>query len=161
MTSVRKCFDRRVVGCATVLIVFLLLEGPMGVVLAQGPQNLIVTFRDGTIPAVRAASVGRAGASLRFNYTIVNAAAVTVPNDNALGRLRDDPSVLSIVPDRPVFAFQQANKKPDNPGGGNGNGGGNNDAETVPAGVKRVGEPVTDSGATIGVAILARISQEI
>ncbi len=156
MMSVRKCFDKRVVVYATALVVFLLLEGPMGVSLAQGPQNFIVTFRDGTIPAVRAASVGRAGASLRFNYTIVNAAAVTVPNDNALGRLQNDPSVLSIVPDRPVFAFQQANKKPDNPGGGNGNGGGGKDEEVVPAGVERVGEAVAGSsdGATVGVAIM-------
>ena len=157
MISVRKCFDKRVVRYAAALIAFLLLEGPMGVALAQGPQDFIVTFREGTIPAVRAASVGRAGASLRFNYTIVNAAAVRVPNDNALERLRNDPSVLSIIPDRPVFAFQQGNgkggkKPPKDDGGG--------DppppaSEVVPSGVKRVGEPTSGStGAGVGVAIV-------
>jgi hypothetical protein len=81
-----------------------------------------VTFRDGTIPAVRAVSVGNAGATLRFNYEFVNGAAVTVPNENVLGALRNDPNVFGIIPDRPMFAFQKAQKKPDNPGGGGGNG---------------------------------------
>ena len=158
MISVRQCFDKRVVRYAAALIAFLLLEGSMGVALAQGPQDFIVTFREGTVPAVRAASVGRAGASLRFNYTIVNAAAVRVPNDNALGRLRSDPSVLSIIPDRPVFAFQQGNgkggkKPPKDDGGGDPP---PPPSEVGPSGVARVGLPTSpySNGAGIGVAIV-------
>ena len=158
MISVRKCFDKRVVCYAAALIAFLLLEGPMGVSLAQGPQDFIVTFREGTIPAVRAVSVGNAGATLRSNYENVSAAAVTLPNQGALNALRSDPSVLSIIPDRPVFAFQRANKKPDNPGGGKGGGGGGGNAEQVtPSGVQRVIGPNSNpnlDGSGVGVAIL-------
>ena len=46
--------------------------------MAQGPQDYIVTYRDGKIPAVRAVSVGNAGAALRYNYNVINVAALTV-----------------------------------------------------------------------------------
>jgi len=130
----------------------------MGVVLAQGPQDFIVTFREGMIPDVRAVSVVNAGAALRSNYQNVSAAAVTVPNQGALNALRSDPAVLSIIPDRPVFAFQRANKKPDNPGGGDGGGGGGGSAEQVtPSGVQRVTGPNSNlnlDGSNVGVAVL-------
>jgi len=140
-----------------VVTIFFLAQGSASLLQAQGPQDYIVTYRDGTIPAVRAVSVGNAGAVLRFNYSFVNGAAVTVPNENALEALRNDPSVLSIIPDRPVFALQRAQKKPDNPGGGGGNGGGGGGKQTevIPAGVTRVGVPTSGSdGAGIGVAIM-------
>ena len=158
MRSVLKSLDRQAALVLTMLVGILLLQGSVSVLSAQGPQDFIVTFREGTIPAVRAVSVGRAGAALRFNYTIVNAAAVTVPNDNALARLRNDPSVLSIAPDRPMFAFQQANGKGNGKKPPKDDGGGDPPLpppEVVPSGVARVGQATPDSnGAGVGVAIV-------
>jgi subtilisin len=77
----------------------------------------------------------------------VRAAAVRVPNDAALARLAADPSVLSVVPDRRVSAYQKGK-----PGGGGSTGGG---GQVMPVGVTRVGVPTASSnGAGIGVAIL-------
>src|SRR3990170_1402073 len=54
--------------------------------------DFIVTFVPGTSQTDRAASVQRAGARLRFNYGIVTAVAITVPNANVLAALQRDPS---------------------------------------------------------------------
>lgn len=140
-------------------ISLLVTPGLVSEAWAQGPQDYIVTFREGTIPAVRAVAAGNAGAVVRFNYGRINAAAVRVPNANALAALAADPSVTSIIPDRPVSAFQSAQKKPDNTGGGPGNGGGGGGGgksnQEVPKGVARVGQPGANSDGTgIGVAVL-------
>ncbi len=140
-------------------VVILLCSGLASQAMAQGPQDFIVSFRDGTIPDVRAVSVGNAGAAVRFNYARINAAAVRIPNANALAALQADPRVIAIIPDRPVSAFQKAQKKPDNPGGGPGNGGGGGGGgkskQEVPKGVARVGQPGANSDGTgIGVAVL-------
>ncbi|MBI4460585.1 MAG: S8 family serine peptidase [Acidobacteria bacterium] len=123
-------------------------------------QNYIVTFRTGTLQADRATSIRRAGATLRSNYSLVDAAAVTIPNANVYASLQRDPSVLEIIPDRPVRALQGKG------GNGNGNGppsagGGGSTTETVPAGVQRVGPPQYQSdgtpisdGSGVGVAIV-------
>jgi subtilisin len=117
--------------------------------LAQGTQNYIVTFRAGTAPAGRAAAAGRAGAAVRFNFSGVNAAAVAVPNANALARLRNDAFVLAVIPDRAIFANQNAAAS------GGGKPGGGSTAQVLPAGVTRVGSPTTlSNGDGIGVAIL-------
>jgi subtilisin len=113
---------------------------------AQESHDYIVTFRDGD-QATRARAVGRSGATLRFNYGRVKAAAITVPNDAALAALRSDPSVLAIYPDQRISAHQKGNGKP---GGGSGGG-----TQVVPAGVTRVGAPTaTSNGDGVGVAIL-------
>ncbi|OFW27286.1 MAG: hypothetical protein A3J28_13370 [Acidobacteria bacterium RIFCSPLOWO2_12_FULL_60_22] len=115
-------------------------------------SNYIVTFRPGTSQADRAASVRRAGASLRFNYSIVDAVAITGAGVNVIAALQGDISVLEIIPDRAVRAFQ-ADQASGNarPGGGGGGGGG----EVIPAGVTRVGVPTsTSNGSGIGVAIV-------
>ena len=119
----------------------------------QNDGKYIVTFTAGTPQAQRAAAVQRAGATLRFNYSIVDAVAIRVANPNALAALRNDPSVRSIVPDRPVQAFQSSNGVGTNakPGSGGGGTGG----QVVPEGVKRVGVPASGSdGSGIGVAIV-------
>jgi subtilisin family serine protease len=151
--------------CMGIAILLTLVQGSFIPALAQGPENYIVTFRDGTIPAVRAVAANNAGAALRFNYSIINAIAVTVPNANALAAFENNPSVLSIVPDRPVFAFQQANGK----GGEKGKPPKDEDPpedppadppptmQEVPSGVKRVGaDPALGglTGAGVGVAIV-------
>ncbi|MBI3895639.1 MAG: S8 family serine peptidase [Acidobacteria bacterium] len=115
-------------------------------------ENYIVTFQPGTSQRDRAASVSRAGALLHSNYSIVDAVAVTIPNTNVYAALQRDPSVLQIIPDRPVHAFQasESNGK-GKPGGGSGGG----SSQITPAGIQRVGAPRPDSdGAGIGVAIV-------
>ena len=122
--------------------------------VARTSGNFIVTFQPGTSQADRAASVRRAGAVLRFNYSIVDAVALTIPNTNVFVALQRDPSVLEIIPDRPVHAFQSR--------GGNGNGkgppsggGGGTSSQITPAGVQRVGLSKAGSDGTgIGVAIV-------
>ena len=156
MRSVLKSLNRPAVLVLTLLVGMLLFEGSASVLLAQGGQDFIVTFRAGTAPAARGASVGRAGAGLRFDYSALNAAAVRIPNANALAALQNDPAVASIIPDRPVFALQSANakggNKPDKPGGG---GGGGKSKEIISSGLARVGLPSAGSdGEGIGVAII-------
>ena len=118
--------------------------------------NYIVTFQPATSQADRAASVHRAGAVLRSNYSIVDAVAVTIPNTNVYAALQRDPSVLQIIPDRPVHAFQSANA----PGGEKGKPGGGGGStpppgDKVPEGVQRVGPPTEFSnGSGVGVAIV-------
>jgi subtilisin len=121
-----------------------------------GPNDTkyVVTFQAGTSQTQRAAAVQRAGGLVRFNFSIVDAVAITAPNANALTALRNDRSVLSIARDLPVYASQNANgvganAKP-------GSGGTVTPGQVVPEGVKRVGVPVasTSDGTGIGVAIL-------
>jgi subtilisin len=114
-----------------------------------------VTFQPGTPVAERAASARQAGASLRFNYNIVDAVAVMIPNSNALAALQRDPSVLEIIPDRPVHAIQAPNGNGNGKGKGNGEPGGTVSGQVVPEGVKRVGVPTASSnGAGVGVAVV-------
>lgn len=106
-----------------------------GLRVARTSGNFIVTFRPGTSQVDRAAAVRRTGAVLRFNYSIVDAVAITGAGVNEIAALQREISVLEIIPDRPVQAFGQ----------------------TVPAGVTRIGAaPVTGSldGTGIGVAIV-------
>ena len=152
--SSRNVTFRRLVA----FVVFFFVEGSAGLVMAQGPQDYIVIFREGTNPAVRAISAGNAGAALRHNLNAVTAAAVRVPNPNALAALQNDPAVLSIIPDRPISVAQSAAAKGGNkgkPGGGGGGGGGGGSNQTVGNGVARVGLPTPSSnGSGVGVAVL-------
>jgi len=130
-----------------VVAALLVMQGTAGVALAQGPDNFIVRFREGTSAAARAAVVRGVGAAVDVNFGRVNAAAVRVPNANALAALRNNPSVLAVIPNRPVFALQNGKGKP--------GGGGSGPTQVVPAGVARVGAPTIDSnGLGVGVAVL-------
>jgi lipoprotein-anchoring transpeptidase ErfK/SrfK len=62
-------------------------------------NGYIVVFTPGTGPNIRANAVVAAGAGLRHNYVGTDAAAVTVPNTNALEALRRSAGVVSVVPD--------------------------------------------------------------
>ena len=145
---------RSILGVAPALAVGLFVAPHMSVdVVAQGPSRYIVTFRSGTDRDSRARTVANHGAALRFNFSGVDAAAVVVPNDNALAALVNDPSVTAVVPDRLVSAYQDVRgnaKGSGKPGGGGGAG-----AQVVPAGVARVGRPTSlSTGDGIGVAIV-------
>jgi subtilisin len=129
-----------------VVAVLLVMQGTAGLVLAQGSENYIVQFREGTSAEARAAVLRGAGAALGVNFGRVNAAAVRVPNANALTALVNNPFVRAVVPNRPVFAFQNGKGKL---------GGGGGTTQVVPAGVARVGRPTSDSnGLGVGVAVI-------
>jgi subtilisin family serine protease len=139
MRSVKSAFVGGVVAFA--------LFSP-GAASAQGAAEFIVQFREGTTPAARRAVGANAGAAVRFVYNRIPAATFDVPNEQSLSALRNNPDVVSIVPNRPVFAFQRANGKPVS-------GGGSTSSQVVPAGVQRVGVPTASSdGEGVGVAIL-------
>jgi subtilisin len=144
--------SRSILGVASALAVGLFVAHHMSLnVAAQGPSRYIVTFRPGTDRGNRARAVANHGAALRFNYSSVDAAAVTIPNDDALSALMNDPSVMAVGPDRRVSAYQDVRgnaKATGKPGGGG-------SAQVVPAGVTRVGVPTTlSNGDGIGVAIV-------
>jgi len=121
-------------------------------VYAQGADEYIVQFRDGTPVAARRAAAGNAGATVRIVYNGVAAAALRVPNEQALSDLRSNPDVTSIVRNRLVSAHQSAKGKP----GGGGGGQTGPTTQVIPVGVTRVGVPFPSlsDGAGIGVAIL-------
>ena len=125
---------------------------PESLLYAQGADEYIVQFQDGTTAAVRRAAAAEAGAAVRRIYGSVSAAAVHAPNDRALEALRRNPTVVAIVPNRPVFAYQSTNA----PGGKKGGGSPQPpQSQVLPAGVARVGAARSDSnGAGVGVAIL-------
>jgi subtilisin len=130
-----------------VVAVLLVMQGTARLVLAQGSEEYIVQFRQGTSAEARAALVRGAGAALGVKFDRVNAAAVKVPNANALSALVNNPIVRAVVPNRPVFAYQSAKGKPGGGGGGT--------TQVVPAGVARVGRPTSGSnGLGVGVAVL-------
>jgi subtilisin len=142
---------KRMLNASGALAILFLLHGT-GTALAQGPQDYIVRFRDGTTAAGRANVVRNSGATLGFNFSRVNAAAVRVTNPVALSALQNDPSVLAIVPDRPVSAHQETHGKP---GGGKPGGGAGSSSQVTPLGVARVGVPTSSSnGNGVGVAVL-------
>jgi subtilisin len=122
--------------------------GTRGVALAQVSENYIVQFREGTTDADRAAVLRGARAAVGKHFGRVNAAAVRVPDANALTALVNNPFVRAVVPNRAVFAFQNGKGKP-------GGGGGGTTTQVVPAGVTRVGRPTsTSNGLGVGVAVL-------
>jgi len=123
--------------------------------------DYIVSFREGTSASERAAVAQGAGASLRFNYNIVNAVAVRVPSAAVLNRLQNDPRVEAVIVDRAVQADQGQGQ-----GRGGGGGGGkppkddppppSESTQVVPSGVQRIGAapPHNPSGNGVGVAVV-------
>lgn len=116
---------------------------------ADVPCLGIALFTEGTSADDRANIVRGAGAVLRFNYNLVNAAAVTIPAKAALSALLQDSHTIALVPDRPIYAIV----KPDNPGGGKPDSGGS--SQVVPEGVQRIGAVgLSVAGNGVGVAIV-------
>src|SRR5262245_18516886 len=88
----------------------LFASGAAGRAYAQDEEH-IVQFRAGTPAAERRAAAANAGARADFVFTGSPAATVRVPNEQALRALRRNPAVLSIVPNRRVFATQKPSVK--------------------------------------------------
>jgi subtilisin family serine protease len=94
--------------------------------------------------------------AVRFNFSIVDAAAVLVPNEAAYWALADDSDVTAFTPDRRVEAIAKPDRcspwpackdaEPDLSSGGT--------TQTVPSGVERIGADATGYGTGIGVAIV-------
>jgi subtilisin len=147
MTNIRPALRSCIAALA-----FLLVNSPETPLYAQGLDEYIVQFQDGTPPAARRVAAANAGAAIRFVYTGVSAAAVQVPNEQALVALRRNPAIVSIVPNRPIFAYQHGAAVNGNPNRG---GDGGQQGQVIPAGVMRVGVPTASSnGSGIGVAVL-------
>jgi subtilisin len=139
------------------LFAFMVFAPLVGTASAQDNPDYIVRYRSGASRESRANSVQRAGGLLRHNYSIVDAAAVTVRNPNVLAALQGDPDVLSVFPDHTVFAFQHGNAADDVQANGKPGGGGGTpppSGDVFPAGVDRIGRPALDAGAGVGVAIV-------
>ena len=131
MTNTRSAL----LSCVSALAL-VLLNSTESRLYAQGTEEYIVQFQNGTPPAARRVAAANAGAAIRFVYTGVSAAAVRVANEQALVALQRNPAVVSIVPNRPVFAYQHGDAINGNPNKG---GGGGQQGQTIPAGVVRVG----------------------
>ena len=100
----------------------------------------IVTFRPGTSASQRAAIVQGAGAVLRVNYNITNAASVQVPNVNVLARLRNDPRIVAVFTNRPITLHAAQGR-----GGGSGGGGGGSATSKPKAPTSLVATPQSSS----------------
>ncbi len=119
---------------------------------ARVPCLGIAAIVDGLSTDGRGDIVRSAGAVLRFDFHLVQAAAVFVPDQVALSALLEDPDVVALIPDRPIHAI----KKPKNPGGGKGAKGGGG-SQVVPSGVQLIDAApgaLTVAGSGIGVAII-------
>jgi subtilisin len=113
---------------------------------AAFPCGVILFSPRGSVSSSELAGRARAaGASVRFEYNSIMAAAARVPNRGALNALVDRDVVL--IPDRRVNAIARPP--------GKGGGGGSPTQQTTPAGVKRIGaDKFEHKGSGIGVAIV-------
>jgi len=114
------------------------------------PGGFIVMFQPGSAATARESKLQAVGATVRFNYSVVDAAAISDANPNVIAALLGDSSVTSIIPDRLVQAIGA--QLPNLGGGGTQAAAG---SQVIPAGVVRVGVPTsTSNGAGIGVAVI-------
>jgi subtilisin len=130
--------------------------------VAQAPPDMIappdisdryiVSFLPGSSNADRAEAARRAGATPLLDLGLINALSVRIPGMDILAALQGNPAVIGVVPDRRVFAVQTGVIKDSaGPIAGADRAAA---SETVPAGVKRVGEPVTGAeGSGVGIMI--------
>lgn len=121
---------------------------------AQVPCLGIASFAEGLTLDDRASILQTAGAVVRFNFHLVNAAAVFVPNESALSTLLNDPRVAALIPDRPIYAIVKPDKPPGKGGGGSST---STSVQVVPSGVQRIGASpgsLTVTGSGIGVAVV-------
>jgi subtilisin family serine protease len=115
---------------------------------ADVKDRYIVSFLPGSTAADRAEAARRSGATPLVDLGLVNALAVRIPGADILAALQTNSAILKIVPDRSIFALQAG------VGGGASRKLTAEASEIVPAGVIRVGQPVTGAeGAGVGIMI--------
>ncbi len=66
-------------------------------------SKYIVQFTPETPRSARAQVVQQAGAAIRHDLGVIDALAVTVPNQNVLKGLMNNQSVRRVVPDHPLY----------------------------------------------------------
>jgi subtilisin len=127
------------------------------------PCFAMVSFDSLVSKDERAVIVRGTGAAVRFNFSIVDAAAVLIPNEAAYWALADNPDITAFTPDRRVEAFGREKSclpwpSCKNDGGdSNESGGGGGNTQTWPSGVTRIGahdaHQAGYTGSGVGVAI--------
>jgi len=124
------------------------------------PCFAMVSFDSLVSKDERAVIVRGTGAAVRFNFSIVDAAAVLIPNQAAYWALADNPDITAFTPDRRVEAFGRKKscspwpscKNAEEDSSESSGGGGN--TQTWPSGVTRIGADATGyTGSGVGVAI--------
>jgi subtilisin family serine protease len=142
MLAASVAFGQEVIGPAPIT------TNPRGP--TASPNGYIVVFSQGTAQNVRANAVVATGARLRHNYAGTDAAAVTVPNTNALEALRRSTGVVRVVPDFIIHNQAKGSK-----GGPPPTAVTFDTRQVISLGVQRVGPPATGSdGAGIGIAVV-------
>ena len=112
----------------------------------EPPGDYLVMFGEGISVVDREIAVRNAGAVPRFNYYIVPGAAVHIPNVRALEALQRNPRVVTIIPDRKVYAhvIEAVTAK----------GGVKTTGQVIPSGVNRIGaSPGSGSGTGDGIGV--------
>ena len=126
--------------------------------MVSTPCLAIATFGKSVDRIGRASAVRGAGAVVRFNYGIVDAVAVMVPNQRSYWALANHPDLQGLVPDRPVHSFGPPGGCTPWPACKNDSGGGTGaGTQVVPDGVRRVGADLvrsTYTGINVTVAIV-------
>jgi len=119
---------------------------------AKVPCIGILVFDSETSFSDKSKITKNTGAFLRYNYHLVNATAVFVPDEDTLNTITGHPKIVKLIPDRPVHKIG----KPDKPGKGKKDGGGGSGQE-LPSGVERIGAApsvgLSVKGLGIGIAI--------
>lgn len=107
-------------------------------------KDYIVLYRSDSHQADRAFSIARVGARSRFRYEVIPAEAVQVDTVAALAELEQDPQVLAVIPDRPIYAHVRSARRVQTT------------TQVVPEGVKRIGAwpPLPWTGDGVGVAVV-------
>ncbi|MBI2876830.1 MAG: S8 family serine peptidase [Candidatus Tectomicrobia bacterium] len=113
-------------------------------------QDVIILFGEGVSDPARAATLRQAGATLRFNYRTISAAAAHIPSAAAMVLIQQDPNTVTIIPDRRI----QAHVLPTRQQGSRSRVSG---SQVIPAGVTRIGASPGSlpwTGAGVGVAVV-------
>ncbi|HEY7679451.1 MAG TPA: CARDB domain-containing protein, partial [Terriglobia bacterium] len=127
------------------------------------PGTHIVRFRQGVTASERSVLIRGAGANLRANFNMANAASVEVPSAAALAGLRNHPRVLAVYANHSFFLStpqgQQLNRgrRGSRPRGNDATTAAASGSQVVPAGVSRIGAApgtLTWTGAGVGVAVV-------
>ncbi len=77
-------------------------------------NRFLITFSPGTSHAHRAEIAAQAGAFVRHNFNLANAATVIVPSEGALNALRNNRSVATVSPEGVLHLFAKKPAAPTN-----------------------------------------------
>src|SRR3989338_6368157 len=104
LTRRSKMRHNKILFLLPVMSFFVVLFTSLLIHAQEPPGDYLVMFGEGISVVDREIAVRNAGAVPRFNYYIVPGAAVHIPNVRALEALQRNPRVVTIIPDRKVYA---------------------------------------------------------